>query len=305
MATYTVYIDQVFLGNLAMNYAVLWAAAKLSRTKAAMIRLVAGAALGAAYSLALFLPGNHVFLTIWFKAAASVIITAAAFVPLHMRKFFVCLGCFYLASFTLGGLVFGMIFFIHSGQVASINGVGGVIAEHFWSGIFLGLVAFGVAAKGIGALYKKGFWENLFKMALLIKSGGEQVRVGALLDTGNSLREPMTKHPVVVVEYTYIKPLLPAEVRASIEESGGFDVWEVLGSLGETRYASCFCAIPFHSLGEAKGLMLGFRPDWVAIERQGRVIKADKAVVAIYHEKLDPEGTYQALLSHDLLQSVA
>ncbi len=305
MVAYTVYIDQVFLGNLVINYVILWAAAKLSRTPAAKIRLAAGAALGAAYSLALFFPGNHVFLTIWFKAAASVIITATAFAPLHLRKFLVCLGCFYLTSFTLGGLIFGMIFFIHSGLVASINGVGGVIAEHFWSGIILGLAAFGVAGKGVSTFYKKGFWENLFKMPLLITLGSEQVRVGALLDTGNCLREPMTKHPVVVAEYNVIKPLLPAEVRACIEKSVDFDVWEALGSLGETHHAPRFCAIPFYSLGKANGLMLGFRPDEVAIERQGQLVKVDRVVIAIYPKKLDPEGTYQALLSPDLLESAA
>ncbi len=305
MVVYTVYIDQIFLGNLAMNYVILWAAAKLSRTPAKKVRLVFGAVLGASYSLALFLPGSHVLLSICFKVAASVIIIATAFAPLHLRKFFVCLGCFYLTSFTLGGLIFGMIFFIHSGQVAGINGIGGVIAEHFWSGIVLGLVAFGVAGRGASALFKKKFWENLFRMVLLIKSGGKLVKVEALLDTGNSLREPATKHPVVVAEYNVIKLLLPVEVRACIEKNMGSNVWEILGLLGETSYASRFCAVPFHSLGEAKGLMLGFRPDEVTIERQGRWVRATKAVIAIYPKKLDPEGAYQALLSPDLLESVS
>lgn len=31
MTAYTVYLDQVFLGNMVMNYAILWAASKLSR----------------------------------------------------------------------------------------------------------------------------------------------------------------------------------------------------------------------------------------------------------------------------------
>lgn len=304
MAAYTVYLDQVFFGNLVMNYAILWAAARLSRTPAGKGRLAAGAALGASYALALFIPGNTFLLSIWFKTAVSVIIIAVTFAPLHPKKFLACLGCFYLSSFALGGLTFGMIFYMHSGRITSYSGVGSVIAEHFWPGILLGLGAFWVAGKGLDALLKKGFFENLFKMALLIKSGGEQVKVEALLDTGNQLKDPMTRQPVVVVEYAVLKPLLPAEVQAGFERDGEPDVWGILGSLGENCLASRFSVIPFQSLGRVNGLMVGFRPDQVLIERQERQVRVGRVVIAIYHKRLDSDGSYHALLSPDLLESV-
>lgn len=304
MAAYTVYLDQVFLGNMVMNYAILWASSKFSRTPARQGRLVAGAALGAVYALALFVPESAFLLSVWFKIAASVLIIAVAFAPIPCKKFLACLGCFYLASFALGGLTLGMIFFIHSGQITSFNGIGRIVAEHFWPGTFLALFAFWVAGKGFATLLRKGLFEHLFKMALLIISGGEQVRVEALLDTGNQLKDPLTGYPVVVVEYTAIKTLLPAEVQACFEREGGPDVWVVLGSLGENRYASRFSAIPFQSLGRVNGVLVGFRPDQVVIERQGQQVPVGKVMVAIYHKKLDPEGSYRALLSPDLLEPV-
>lgn len=303
MAVYTVYLDQVFLGNLVMNYAILWAAAKLSRTPAGKGRLAAGAALGASYALALFIPGNTFLLSAWFKTTASVIITAVTFAPLPPKKFLACLGCFYLASFTLGGLIFGMIFYVHSGRITSFNGIGSIIAEHFWLGILLGLAAFWAAGRGFAALLKKGVFENLFKMALLIKLGGQQVKVEAFLDSGNQLKDPMTRQPVVVVEYAVLKPLLPAEVQAGFEKGGEPDVWGILGSLSENGYVSRFSAIPFQSLGRVNGLMVGFRPDEVVIERQERQVRVGKVVIAIYHKRLDSDGAYQALLSPDLLES--
>ncbi|MCL6479936.1 MAG: sigma-E processing peptidase SpoIIGA, partial [Peptococcaceae bacterium] len=105
-----------------MNYAILWAAAKLSRTPFSKGRLAAGAALGATYSLALFLPESAFLTSVWFKTMASVLITATTFAPLPPKKFLACLSSFYLASFVLGGFIFGMIFFIHSGQVNNVNG---------------------------------------------------------------------------------------------------------------------------------------------------------------------------------------
>ncbi|MFX4261429.1 sigma-E processing peptidase SpoIIGA [Pelotomaculum propionicicum] len=305
MAGYTVYLDQVFIGNLVMNYAILWAAAKLARIPAKKWRIVAGAALGAFYSLALFMPWKTFLLSVWFKCAASVIIAAAAFAPLKLKSFLVSLGCFYLASFALGGLTLGIIFFTHSGRVVSYNGVGSVVAERFWPGIFLGLIALWVAGKGIACLIKKGSFDRLFRLNLLIRSGGEQVNAEALLDTGNSLKDPMTRHPVIIVEYAVLRPLLPREVQVCFDKEGEPDVWGFLGSLGGNRGASRFSAVPFQSLGNVNGLMVGFRPDEVLIERQGQFVRTGKVVIAIYHKSLDPGGGYNALLSSELLTPVS
>lgn len=37
--------------------------------------------------------------------------------------------------------------------------------------------------------------------------------LNALLDTGNSLYDPITKSPVILVEYTKIQHALPIEIR--------------------------------------------------------------------------------------------
>ncbi|BAF60028.1 MAG: sigma-E processing peptidase SpoIIGA [Pelotomaculum sp.] len=301
MAAYTVYLDQVFLGNAVMNYAILWAASKLSRTPASRGRLVAGACLGAAYSLSLFVPGMEFFLSAWFKAAFSVVIAAAVFAPLPPVKFLTCLGCFYLASFVLGGLVFGMIFFTHQGRVAGSGSAVEVIAEHFWPGIVLGLAAFWTAGRGFSALVKKGCFDGLFKIPLSVKSEGKQVKLEALLDTGNHLKDPLTRHPVVVVEYAALKPLLPPEVQACFEKEGEPDVWQILNLLGEKRFAGRFSAVPFQSLSRIGGLMVGYRPDEVIIEQKGRQLRAEKVVLAIYHSSLDPGNSYHALVGPELI----
>ncbi|MDD4766418.1 MAG: sigma-E processing peptidase SpoIIGA [Desulfotomaculaceae bacterium] len=305
MAGYTVYLDQVFVGNLVMNYAILWAAAKLARIPAIKWRIAAGAALGAFYALALFIPGNTFLLSVWFKLAASVIIAAAAFAPLKPKNFLICLGCFYLTSFALGGLTLGLIFFTHSGRVVSHNGIGTVVAEHFWPGIYLGLAALWGAGKGIAGLIKKGTFDSLYKMNIIIKSGGEKVNAEALLDTGNSLKDPLTRRPVIVVEYAVLKPLLPGEAQLYFEKDGEPDVWGFLGSLSGNRWATRYSAVPFQSLGNVNGLMVGFRPDEVFIERHGRLVGVGKVVIAIYHKKLDPGGTCHALLSSELLTPVS
>lgn len=301
MTAFTVYLDQVFLGNMVMNYIILWAAAKISRVPVGKTRLAAGAALGAGYAVVALLPGCSLLLTIGFKTAASIIITAATFFPVPLRKFITCLGCFYLTSFVLGGLVFGVILFFHAGVITSLSGVGVIINQHLWTGILLGLAAFWAAVKGFNALQKKGLLENIFKIPVLIRTDSKQVKVDALLDTGNQLEDPMTGHPVIVVEYSLLKPLLPMRLHPFFEADGDADIWEILSSLSGCGAASRFSAIPFQSLGKTKGLLLGYRPDEILLEQHGRKPCAVKAVLAIYRKSLFPGGSCQALLGPNLL----
>ncbi|MDD4170466.1 MAG: sigma-E processing peptidase SpoIIGA [Desulfotomaculaceae bacterium] len=300
MVLYTVYLDQVFFGNFIMNYIILWAAAKLVRTSAGKGRLAAGAVVGAFYSLALFIPGN-IFLSAWCKAFASVMITAVTFAPLHPKKFLACLGSFYLTSFVLGGLVFGMIFFIQPVRVLGFNSNSWANLEYFWPGLILGIVAFGVAGKGIAALLQQRFFENFLKIVILIKARGVQVQVDAILDTGNQLIDPMTKQAVIVVEYSVLKPLLPSELQVYYEGPGEPDVWHILSVMGESPWRSRFGVVPFSSLGCTNGLMIGFRPDEVVITRQEHQIRVSRVVIAIHHNKIDPGNSYQALMNPHLL----
>lgn len=303
MAAYTVYLDQVFLGNLVMNYAILWAASKISRVQATRVRLVCGAALGAVYALAVLAPGYEYLLSLWFKIIISTLMLSITFAPLPPRKFLACLGTFYLASFALGGITLGMIFFIHSGEITSFDGVASVVSRNFWPGVLLGLAAFWVAGRGITSAMNRGVFDNLFKMNITIINGETQIKTEALLDTGNQLHDPMTGCPVIVVEYAVMKPLLPMEIRAIYEQGGEPDVWQILQSLGHGSCAARFSAVPFQSLGRGNGLMLGFRPEEVLIEFQKRQVRAGRLIVGICREKLDARGAYHALLTPNILET--
>ncbi|MDD3653318.1 MAG: sigma-E processing peptidase SpoIIGA [Desulfotomaculaceae bacterium] len=297
---YTVYLDQVFFGNFIMNYIILWAAARIIRTPAGKGRLVAGSAMGAVYSLALFTPVN-IFMSVWCKIIASLMITAVTFAPLQPKKFLACLGSFYLCSFALGGLIFGMIYFIQPAQIAGLNSSGWADSENFWPGLVLGIVSFGAACKSIAVLMHKRIFENSFKTVILIKLQGVQVQVDAIFDTGNQLIDPMTKQAVIVVEYRVLKPLLPAELQVYYEGPEEPDVWRILSTMGESQWRSRFGVVPFSSLGCAEGLMVGFRPDEVVINRHEHQIRVSRVVIAIHQKRIDPADSYHALMHPQLL----
>jgi len=302
MPVYIVYLDQVFVGNLVMDYAILLATAKISRVHVHRKRLLAGATLGAAYALAVFIPGAGFLHAIWFKLLISTAIVAVSFSPLPLKLFITCLGCFFLASFALGGLVMGIIFFITSSNIIGWEGIGKEIDEKIWLGILAGLLGLWVAGNSFMALIKKGKFENLFRFSIVVYFGGRQAKIEALLDTGNQLKDPLTHSPVVIVEYSSLKALLPEEVKIGLEQDKETGVWDVLSALSESSHVARFSVVPFQSLGNPGGMLLGFRPDMFEIDVRGKITRCERVVVGIYRYKLDPEGSYHALLGPNVLE---
>lgn len=297
----TVYVDQVLLGNMVMNYAILWIAAKLCRVNVTAARKAAGAAAGALYSVLVFLPGAGVLMSVYFKILVSVLIALLTCFPQPPRTFFTFLACFYLASFSLGGIVLGSIFFINS-QLPAPGAVGTVIERGFWPGVMVGLPVFYMAGRGLSSLCRRKAFDNLFKLPVQITFLGGRVEVNALVDTGNDLFDPLTGRPVIVCEYKAVKPVLPPEIQAAFCERDGPDIWETLGLLGQGRYAGRFVPVSFSSIGLTGGLLVGFKPDGLTLLREGCHGRANRVIVALYHGRLDPEGGYSALLHPSLLE---
>lgn len=300
---YTVYVDQVLLGNMVMNYAILWIAAKLCRLNVSTMRKAAGAAAGALYSLAVFLPGTGILASVYFKILVSVLIALFTCFPQPPRTFVAFLACFYLASFFLGGIVLGSIFFLNS-RLITTGAVGTAIENNFWPGVLIGLPVFYLAGRGLFSLCRRQLLDNFFKMPVLISFFGGQVEVNALVDTGNDLFDPLTGRPVVVCEYEALKAVLPPEVRVAFGERGGADIWKTLDLLGQGRYAGRFVPVSFNSIGRTGGLLIGFKPDELTLVREGRPGRASKVIVALHEGRLDPEGRYSALLHPCLLEEI-
>jgi len=301
---YVVYVDQVFLGNLVMNYVVLWAAGRLGRVRVSFLRLLLAAGIGDIYSLLAFLPGLDQLFSLPVKLLFSLIMVLTAFAPLPWRVLAGCLGGFYLASFSLGGMVLGFTYLLHT-NASLVNEAGkipAVISRHFWSGCLLALLFFWTVYAVGGWLLRKRGSQQRFQVPLGICLSGRRVEVEALVDTGNSLTDPLTGEPVIVVEYDVLKEILPPVVK-SFFEGQCFDYTSLLVALSGTPWATRFRVLPFQSLGLKHGLLIGLRPDRVEIDQGEKKVLVDKVVVGIYRHRLHTGSTYHALLHPALLEA--
>ncbi|WP_258359339.1 sigma-E processing peptidase SpoIIGA [Moorella sulfitireducens (nom. illeg.)] len=298
------YLDILLVINLVMDYLILWATARLGQLATTPWRLLAGAAVGGIYSLVVLFPGSMWEQSLFSNILFSLIMILVAFYPLKGRRLIQALVYFYLAAFAMGGAMIGAIYL--AGGDAATPVIGGATA--LARGIRYQWLVAAAAAAGLLAVFganwfKKNLWQQVLRLPVIITFAGRQRALKALVDTGNSLRDPLTSRPVIIVEYSALKGILPEEIIRHFSSNGDTDLESLLQSLAGSPWASRLHLVPYHSLGQSHGMLLGFRPDEVIVITNERMVKIKNVIVGLYREKLSTEGSYRALLHPDLLQA--
>ena len=124
----------------------------------------------------------------------------------------------------------------------------------------------------------------------------KETYIKAIIDTGNFLKDPISRLPVVVVQKNSLKDLIPQYILDNLEKIiSGDNI-----NLGE--YISKIRIIPFTSLGKENGILLGIKADKILIDREEKIMVIDDVIVAIYNGILSKTGKYQALIGLELLE---
>ncbi|MEW6772214.1 MAG: sigma-E processing peptidase SpoIIGA [Bacillota bacterium] len=300
MVKYTVYVDEILVSNLLMNYAILHLTTRLAGTPYSFFRLLTAALAGSLYVFTAFLPGSGYYHHFAGKLVLSLAVVLIAFGRLPWRRFLSVWALFYGVSFALGGVVLGVISLLGGTGLA---GGREIIYRNFWVGVLAALVLVAVAGKK-GRLLRRRVSEGFFRVPVTIGIGPRRIELEALLDTGNQLNDPVTWDPVVIVEADAVREHLPLPVRKALDQNGEPDFTALAADIEDPQWQTRLRLIPYRSLGKTGGLLLGFKPDVVEVVYGGRTVKTSRVVVGIYRNRLSPEGKYSALLNPRLIEAL-
>jgi len=282
-----IYVDILFLVNFGMNVLVFGAALVLCRKPVRLGRLAAGAGVSAGvYCILLFTPLAR-FLGI---ISALMILAIGLLICARywsLRDFGLTLAMGYAAAFAA------------SGAAVAIGGFLGGAMPHFmggfsiWHLLFAAAISFAGLKFGqkyiMGRLVKK---QEFRRCSILLN--GKICQINGLIDSGNSLVEPISKEPVIIVEFAKIRHILPDAFADAFAKAPQSQIEAAL-SAGDF-FQSRFCIIPFSSLGNPNGVILGFRPDGIEIENQGKPLQKT-AIIGICDFALATDGGYHALIN--------
>lgn len=250
-----IYLDLVMLLNFLVDFFLLLGTNRLAGFPSQPWKCTGAAVLGALYSGACLLPGMSFLGNILWRSVSLGLMGTLAFGwnPSALKR----TGIFLLLTMAMGG-----------------------IAQCLGRGDFLSLVLCGAACLLLSAVSFGGKIGGREYVPLQISLDGKTEDLIALKDTGNTLRDPVTGEPVLVIG---------GEVAARLTGLTQMQLQHPLETLA-SQPLSGLRLIPYHSIGNGGSFLLARRFSEVTL---GGIRKS--ALVAFAAEGLGKGEMYQAL----------
>lgn len=250
-----VYLDLVLCLNFVVDILLLMGSNRLCGYPLKPGRCAAAAAVGSIYSGACMLPGfSFLGNAVWRLVSLllmAVIAFGWCFTALRRGVLFV------LLCMALGGIAMGM----------GSPGISGLVAAA--AGVCM-MCVIGFGGRHLGREY----------VTVTLTYGGKRRCLTALLDTGNTLKDPITGESVLVVGSDIAKELL------------GLTQTQLLSPVEtmESHPTPGLRLIPYRAVGNPAGMLLALRMDAVTIDK-----KKAGTLVAFAPQILGRADGYQAL----------
>lgn len=295
METVTIYLDTPLLGGLfgwIQDTALLWMVGQITSYYPPFRRYIIGGLVGGLfqfmvlmYQMSSGLLFSWVLSPLLYMVVLPGMMLGIVFFPVTLRKMTRLAGYFYLLSFLLAGIHWGVDSLNQRFFLVDIG-----LGWRFWLHL---MFIFILGELGWGVIHQK-IWEQVCLYPVTVRWDGHEVKLTALLDTGNTLIDPLTRHPVVIVELDRLQSFLPPELIRLTQglTDGQFSGYQDVPEGWEKR----FRLLPFHAVGQSGGMMVGFRPDVLEVYQKNQRATHRNVVVALHQSRLSPEGLYQGLI---------
>lgn len=291
----TVYLDIVFLENIVLNYIILLSTGIISRSQISMKRIFLSSMIGGIFAILNYIIKFNLIFSIIIKILLSIIMMKVAFKSGKKFKIIKNLIFFYLVSFTFGGIAFMLLFIINPQNIVINN-------NHFVGTYPLKIT---VLAGGLGfiiiSLATQIIKDRINKKSMIcdleIFFSGKNKKIKTMLDTGNLLKEPISGADVIIVEKESLKDIISEDILKNITK-----ILEGKWIAENNIHSYKFKLIPFSSLGNDNGLLIGFKPDYIKIYREEEYLR-DDVIVAIYDGRLSKNNMYTSLIGLDIINN--
>lgn len=291
-----IYIDVLFAVNFLVNYLLLRVSCIFSGLKLYKYRIILGSIIGACYAVLVFFPDFTLIHSTVYKLLVSMLIIAVSSPFFSVRSYLKALLIFYAVSFGFGGCVLGIFYFSNVGaRLGAVYSNGILYFNLPWTILALSGVVFYTSVKLFTIITKRNMQGKNLKKKILLYFKENFVEVTALMDTGNSLVDPVSLYPVIIVEYKMLKNLFSKDIRDDLDRIGNENIEWIMNDV--THKGLPVRLIPFASLGKENGLLLGFVPDKIEIYDNCGIRIIDKCVVGIYERQLSKDKSFGALLN--------
>lgn len=288
----TVYGDLLFLINFSMDYLCFYITAKLLHRNFPRLRALLASVGGGIYAVVILFSGFVPPLELVCDIGAGILMCVAVFTgkKTGFWKFMLCSLTYIGVSAALAGLMTAMFNLLNSLglPLGSLEQSGDGMPV--WLFALLAAIS-GAATLAGGRFFRKKQSERTADIEISI--GGKTIRLSAIFDSGNLVRDPMSGKPVVVADIDSISEALPdALIRAVRKNDASY-----LASLPPDS-ARRLRLVPSKT-ATGNGMLYAMTPDRLTVTLPGGKPQAVDALFAPVKLAGSASG-FQALLPSEL-----
>jgi stage II sporulation protein GA (sporulation sigma-E factor processing peptidase) len=261
-----IFIDLILLENLIVNYFLLFITAQTLSIKINYKRFLISSVCASLYTLVIFIDELKFMTAIPVTLLIALLVVYGAF---GKNKFFFVLKAtlIYLA-YTF--VVAGIIVYLENKNIYRLE------IENFHARkLFLALMIIYVLGYRLLTYIISLHKAKNYTYNIEIFAQEQTLKIKALLDTGNELKEPITNLPVIIVEKA------------------------ALTNIDTSKYDKMY--IPFKVVNGQASFLYAFKPDKIKINFGDDNFQFKNAIIGICDTKLSENNEYQGLLSRDII----
>lgn len=258
----------LFVVNFFLNFLLLEITAKLTKKKGKTYRLILSSCIGGLYSLIILFDELPSYIIILSKIAVALLMVLIAFSFYRVSSFFKTAVVFFFSSLVMLGIIVGVYLITKTNMIAINN------SSVYFNISARGLLVSAFLAYILSCLVVRMYNRSLSKNEIYcveISNNNKSIKLNALVDTGNKLKEPFSNSPVIIVD----------------REKGE----HLLGS-------STIRFVPASTVsGEA--LLTAFKPDKIVVKSDSKIEVIENAYVALSNDvKIDG---FSAIINPEIL----
>ncbi len=287
-----IYIDILFLINFIMVYFIFFIVNKLIKNRISLKRIAFSAIFATLlYILTIiFIPYNKL-LSIFIIFLIFILSIFISFKPKNIKDFLKIFLLVNIVSFCIGGGSIALFYYTNFNYFLTTT-----LQYLPLKFLIISIICTYIIIKIFLNWYKRIFIKKQSFYNITLYKNDTNVTLNALLDTGNNLKEPITKKPVIIAEFVAIKPILPEKLKVIFYEKQE----DNLNKLLELGYTTDIRLIPFKSVGKENGLLIGTKIDKLEIHIENKIVLKD-VIVAISNFNLSNDNFYNALLNPEII----
>lgn len=288
----TIYVDVLFLLNFILDYIILVTTAFLNNIRPNSFRMICASSVGALYSVLIFFPQLSLINILLFRICISILIVLVAFKYLTIINFLKNILTYYIVNAIYGGSIYAFYNFTVLGSKMNYSNGIYYIDLPLWAILLLSFSMYWLIRLVTILFNNRTQSKNIRRIKIIFLE--ETISVNALFDTGNSLCDPISLLPVMLLQSDCLKSKLQAGVLKEIQKQSTDSLLILHKIYPELK----FRMIPFKDISGNKSTIFAFKPKTVIdLERNKEI---PNILIGIINTQLCNDKSYEALLNSKL-----